>query len=724
VPATPWGLLVAAARGRQRTHGQVIRTPTGRRKGLRVVIAFIALTAAAIVAPIAAQVPACTTGRTALVLSGGGAKGFAHLGVLRALDSLGARPDVVVGTSIGAVVGALYASGYSAAETDSIARAQSLAALFEDKELRVPRPWWPQVPLLMWEEGEKGLSLQSPAVGESDANALLSAALLRGNLLARGEFDRMPIPFRAVATDLETRATVVLDSGDLAQAVRASSAVPLVFTPERIGSRLLSDGGLSANIPVAVARSLPGVTRVVVSDVSGRPLTADELAEGPLAVADQLAVFLFQQAAAPRRPGDVYIKVDVEGFQDLDFTPRALDSLRLRGRRAADSILSRAACLPRAPRRTPEPPTRISAVQVTGGTAAEREVLERLLGLTEGPLDEQALARELLRLNQVDAYRAVWLNPRGEGTAVEFRTQVRPASERLAGTTVIYDNDLGPRLGITYLDRRLFATALEFGLAVGLSRRESDITAGLRRYFGALRSRLSPAVVMHLAEEDIPIYSDGDQVGQPTTREAILFAGLEREFSAGWVLSAGFDGRLWLDSTRSFDPDASEDDGRSAGARLRVERHPGAVTATTELVWSTSFKRASGEYAVDFRLGTATLTPRVRAGWGDGLPLQYQFPLGGDEGFPGHPTEGVRGDREMFGSLQGNLPLGEGPVSLRAMLAAGRSAIGTESVLEHPWIGGVRVGVGIDTPLAVVRFEYGFATDESDNLFVRVGKWF
>jgi NTE family protein len=673
---------------------------------------------------LASQVPACTTGRTALVLSGGGAKGFAHLGVLRALDSLGARPDIVVGTSIGAIVGAVYASGYSAAETDSISADASISALFENAGPRTPRSWWPQVPLLTWEEGDRGLSLLSPTVRESDANALLSAVLLRGNLLARGQFDRMPIPFRAVATDLETRETVVLDSGDLAQAVRASSAVPLVFTPERIESHLLTDGGLSANIPVAVARSLPGVTRVIVSDVSGRPLHDDELAEGPLAVAEQLAVFLFQQPAAPLRRGDVYVRVDVEGFKDLDFSPGALDSLRLRGRRAADSTLTRAACLPHAPRRSPDPPTRIDGVQVTGGAATDRKVLEELLGLTEGPLDEQALSQGLARLSQVDAYRAVWLNPQGEGEAVEFRTRVRPASERLAGTTVVYDNDLGPRLGITYLDRRLFASPIELGVAVGLSRRESDLTAGLRRYFGAVRSRLSPAVVAYLAEEDIALYEDGDQVGQPTTRQAVLFAGLEREFSTGWVLSAGFDGRLWLDSTRSFDPDASEDDGQSAGVRLRLERQPGAVTATTEAIWSANFRRVSGEYAVDLHLGTVTLTPRLRAGWGDGLPLQNQFPLGGDEGFPGHPTEGVRGDRELFGSLQGNVPLGRGPLSVRAMLAAGRSAIGTESVLEDSWIGGVRVGVGIDTPLAIVRFEYGFATDGSDNLFVRVGKWF
>ena len=146
-----------------------------------------------------------------------------------------------------------------------------------------------------------GFPSRAPTVREADANARLSALLLRPNLLARGDFDRLPIPFRAVATDLVTRDTVVLASGDLAQAVRASMAVPLLFPPEAVDGRMLIDGGLSANVPVAIARGLPGVTRVIVSDVTSSLLTERELQAGPLAVADQLANFLFVQPAAVAR---------------------------------------------------------------------------------------------------------------------------------------------------------------------------------------------------------------------------------------------------------------------------------------------------------------------------------------------------------------------------------------------------------------------------------------
>src|SRR5512139_1319211 len=258
-----------------------------RRKGSTFLLVTLVTTALA-AAPLAGQQrPACG-GRTALVLSGGGAKGIAHVGVIRALDSLGIRPDLVVGTSMGSIIGALYASGYTGAQIDSIT-ASGPTDLFTNRAPRTPRAWRPLVPLLTWEQGSSGLALQNPTVREPDANASLSQVFLRGNLLARGDFDRLPIPFRAVATDLTNRAPVVLGQGDLAQAIRASIAVPLVFAPERIDGKVLTDGGISANIPVGVARAL-GATRVIVSDVSGRFLTAEELKD-PLKVADQLVGF-------------------------------------------------------------------------------------------------------------------------------------------------------------------------------------------------------------------------------------------------------------------------------------------------------------------------------------------------------------------------------------------------------------------------------------------------
>ena len=209
----------------------------------------------------------CAPGPTALVLSGGGAKGLAHIGVLRVLDSLGIVPDLVVGTSMGAIVGALYASGYSGAEIDSLAITTPLTRLFTTYAPRTPRVLAPLPALVVWERGPRGFALQRAAVREPEANALLNAGLLRGNLIARGDFDSLPIPYRAVATDLERFLPVVLDTGDLARAVRASAAIPLLFAPERVGAAYLGDGGLSANIPVGIARRT-GAARIIVSDAT------------------------------------------------------------------------------------------------------------------------------------------------------------------------------------------------------------------------------------------------------------------------------------------------------------------------------------------------------------------------------------------------------------------------------------------------------------------------
>ncbi|HEX5963258.1 MAG TPA: patatin-like phospholipase family protein, partial [Gemmatimonadales bacterium] len=157
---------------------------------------FRAILFAASVAATPMDGQTCRPVRTALVLSGGGAKGLAHIGVLRVLDSLGARPDLVVGSSVGAIIGGMYASGYSGREIDSIARSLPMADLFRTYQPRAPRSLGQLQPLVVWEQGERRFYLQNAAVAETEVNALVNTAMLRGNLLARGNFDSLPIPFR------------------------------------------------------------------------------------------------------------------------------------------------------------------------------------------------------------------------------------------------------------------------------------------------------------------------------------------------------------------------------------------------------------------------------------------------------------------------------------------------------------------------------------------------
>lgn len=207
---------------------------TNAARTIALVASFAALAGAG-----AQTAPLCAPARTALVLSGGAAKGFAHIGVLAVLDSLHVKPDLIVGTSIGALVGSLYASGYPALQVDSIMRALPFEHLIRTYDPTVSTSLGLLKPLIVWERGASGYRLQTGASHAGQVNALLAAATLRGNLLARGNFDSLPIPFRAVATDLVTGEPHVMGTGDLGRAVRASVALPLIFQPVRAESTWL-----------------------------------------------------------------------------------------------------------------------------------------------------------------------------------------------------------------------------------------------------------------------------------------------------------------------------------------------------------------------------------------------------------------------------------------------------------------------------------------------------
>ena len=175
------------------------------------------------------------------------------------------------GSSMGAIIGGMYASGYTGREIDSLARALPMADLFRTYQPRAPGSLGPHS--AAGGMGAGRAEIHHSERGESKRRRSMPwsmRAMLRGNLLARGNFDSLPIPFRAVAADLADRTAVVLATGDLARAVRASFAIPLVFAPESLNGRILADGGLAANIPVAVATG-PGAGRVIVSDATERP---------------------------------------------------------------------------------------------------------------------------------------------------------------------------------------------------------------------------------------------------------------------------------------------------------------------------------------------------------------------------------------------------------------------------------------------------------------------
>lgn len=233
--------------------------------------------------------------RIGLVLSGGGARGAAHIGVLKVLDQMHVPIDAIAGTSMGAVVGGLYATGFSAEDIERIVNTLDWQDAFKD------RP--PRAELTFRRKQEDQNFLVKFPLGLRSGNFLLPKGLIQGQKLNQTlrtltlpvaritNFDQLPTPFRAVATDLETGEAVVMDHGDLTSAVRASLSAPGVFSPVERDGRLLVDGGLAENLPIDVARQM-GVDVLIVVDVGFPLLDRTKLNTAPTISNQMLAILV------------------------------------------------------------------------------------------------------------------------------------------------------------------------------------------------------------------------------------------------------------------------------------------------------------------------------------------------------------------------------------------------------------------------------------------------
>jgi NTE family protein len=263
--------------------------------------------------------------RIGLVLSGGGARGLAHVGVLQALEELRVPVDAITGTSMGAVVGGLYASGMTAGEIDALMRGLDWSAAFRDRPARntlnFRRKQDDREFLVRFPLGIKGGSFRVPR-GLIQGQRLTQTLRLETLPVAAVEdFDALPTPFRAVAADLETGARVVLGSGDLTSAMRASMSAPGVFAPVEVDGRLLVDGGVVENLPVDVAKSM-GVDVVIAVDVGFQPVGRKELTSA-LAVSNQAITIMMMRETGRQRSlltgDDFLITPDLGGLPSTDF---------------------------------------------------------------------------------------------------------------------------------------------------------------------------------------------------------------------------------------------------------------------------------------------------------------------------------------------------------------------------------------------------------------------
>jgi NTE family protein len=652
----------------------------------------------------------------ALVLSGGGAKGLAHIGVLRVLDSLGIRPDLIVGTSMGSIVGAMYASGATPRQIEEQARTLGLAQMFSRTDPRTPRSLGERRPLVVWQPGAGGFRTGEAGARQAAVSAALNRVLLRGNLTARGDFDSLPIPFRAIATDLRTRGEVVLAGGDLARAVRASMAVPLVFDPERIEGRDLIDGGLAANVPVSAARRA-GAQQVIVSDVGWRPPESVH-GDDPLVVADLLVAYLFTQPLDSLWPNDRLVRPAVDSFATLDFAPERISEIIRRGHEAAAAAFAGfPVCPGTGAVRSPRSIFRVAHIRIAEGPENHDGLVRRQLGLEEGDwLDIPRLRDHLQAIGDADDYRELWVQPTGPPDSLTLSLALRPAPARLVVVGLAYDNDVGGQMWIGGVDRGSLFRGLEgsANLIVGELRQEFDI--GFRP---AAVGRHRPLLSGAIARETIRQFTaEGEASPGVRTREVMGLLGLEQRFGREWLVTIGGYGHAW-DA-----PGSNRTNG--LGGLLRVSSGPRYRGSGFwgEGVLTNAYRRVELEARKAIGLGARIrVTPSLQFGWGDHLPLQRTFPLGGMDGFPGLNIGELRGDREVLARVLVTRRT-VGPIEVRLTAESGRTAFGGLTLPRGHWQAGGRLGLGAETPIGPIRLEYGIARGGRNGFFLRVGEWF
>jgi NTE family protein len=620
---------------------------------LRLPVVLAALTVG-VAAALGAQSAPPRAPRVGLVLSGGGARGIAHIGVLRVLEAEGISPDVVTGASMGALVGGLYAIGYTPAALDSIATSLEWASYFRDaperRFLSLDRRFTGDRTILTLPLVHGRVTLPSGAVSGQRISELLSR--LTWDVQTERDFRRFPRPFAAIGTDIETGEPVVLDSGSLAEALQASMSIPSLFPPARVNGRLLIDGGITRNLPARDARAL-GADILICSDVSAPLFPASRLHSLVDVLMQTVTIYTSASNEAERALCDVYIHPSADGLTAADFgaattwiengvaaAAAVRPALReVAARTSAGGEDSRAIARVTALDRDP---VHVAAVLVEGiSGAAERSLRERLQLPARGEVTAEQLDAAVERAYATELFDRVRyrLDVRGTDTVAVVSASV--SEQDRVGIGLRYDNTYEAALLLTArLRNRIgFGSTTQFDLRIG----EQFRVAAHHVNIGIRGSRLAIEAVAAYNSTPLPLYADGQRIAEaraditPVTAFAGLLLGdgavigaeLKGEYSHVRASIAGSDTveRGWLGSgalvIRSSTLDRATFPTRGHLVALRSEHAVGEAP----------FAQHVGHALFAVALGRR-LAAHVRATVGESsgdtaLPSHYVFTLGG-----------------------------------------------------------------------------------------------
>ncbi len=506
-----------------------------------------------------AQEPGVGRPKIGLVLSGGGARGAAHIGVIQALEQMHVPIDAVAGTSMGAVVGGLYAAGLSGDEIAGVFRALDWQDLLRDRT--------PRKDLVYRRKQDDRSFLATGGLGiRADDGVVLPLGLIQGQKITQvlrnatmrvadvQDFDMLPTPFRGLATDLETGDPVILRSGDLATVLRASMSAPGVLAPVEIDGRMLVDGGLVDNLPVDLARRM-GVDVVIAVDVSF-PLARRSGLESPLDVTNQMVAIMVRRGTAASlatlKAGDVLVEPELGRMTSIDFAK--MSQVVTTGEAAATRQRSKLEALALPPAeyasyvaarsRAADPNVQVAFVRPGPRSEQDAKRIEAVFGDLAGkPLDTKELQSRAYGQYGLDRYEAVdYRVVRDEderGLEIDLRRKSWGPNFLRVGMSIESDYEGGT-----------YANAGARLLMTGVNRLDGELLfdgqLGEDPHFHAelfqplsLSTEFFVAPAFHYDLETLQIVQNGDRVAQYRIRDTQFLFAVGAELSNWGEVRAG-----------------------------------------------------------------------------------------------------------------------------------------------------------------------------------------
>ena len=702
--------------------------------------------------------------RIGLVLSGGGARGAAHIGVLQVLEELHIPIDAIAGTSMGALVGGAYASGMSVAQMRERIKVIRTADVVNDDP---PRTEWSerrkrddQANFLGPEfgVGKDGLSLPKGVVSGVGLDALLRGFVQLRNVV---HFDSLPIRFRAVATDIETGHMRVLESGNMASALRASISIPGLFEPVPIGDRLLVDGGLSRNLPVDVARQM-GVDVVIAVNL-GTPLLRRDQIGSVLGVSAQVINILTEQnvqrSLAELGESDILISPELGDYSSIDFDhmPDTVELGAAAARRLSAALQKwslpadqYASYRERQQRDGGDATAIIDEIRFPGLKRVNPLILQDALSAHAGrPLDRAALDFDLIRIygrGDFDHVGYEMLSEQGKQVLV-IQAQEREIGPGYLRFGLSLSNDFSGNAYFQALAsyRRTWVNALgaqwRTDLKLGrINQLESEFFQPLRVDQAAF---VAPYV--DLEQKPFDLYEDGNRVARFLRQSGTLGLDVGTQWSTLGELRVGI-----FRGSRSFQLDtgptsllSTDDSIRIGGIRLRLRSdqldsglfprsgHAVALDITAsmpELGARDRYTRWEADYQSAYSSGDNTLQLAARAGGvlGDGrLPPHDLFSFGGLFKLSGYRTDELLGESMVFGRAVYSRRLARDAL-LKGLFGGFSLEVGR---INRPVVAGSTSGtltagsifLATDTPVGPVYLGLGLARGGNRALYLYLG---